>query len=483
MSNELKNLRPGALWHIFSEICSIPHPSGHEEALRDFLKKLAAEAGLKTTVDKTGNLLVEKAASPGMEQHKTVILQCHLDMVPQKNSDCKFDFVKDPISPHIDGDLVKAAHTTLGADNGIGVAAALALMLDKGIVHGPLKALFTVAEETGLHGALNLSPKFVDGDILLNLDSEEEHRVFTGCAGGVRSNHEFSPEYDAVPLRNSAMNIRISGLKGGHSGCDINAGRGNSLKLMAEMLLAAEERFGLKLADLHGGNLDNAIPREAFATVLMPVSNTDKFADFAAGFEVDKVQLFGRAEPGLHIQLTCIKVPDRIFAPDFQGRLLNALNDCPNGVIAMSNAFPGVVETSSNLAAVKNEHGKIIVRTSQRSLKENDKQQLADKICGLFASAGAKCSQDCSYPGWEPRHDSAILKTFCKVHKNISGKEPEAIVIHAGLECGIIHSINPNLDMISFGPEIRNAHSPDESVSISSVARFWELLVELLKAV
>ena len=483
MSNELKKLSPGSLWNIFSDICSIPHPSGHEAALRDFLKKQAEDAGLKVAVDPTGNMLIEKLAFHGMEKHKTVILQSHLDMVPQKNSDVKFDFVKDPVKPKIDGDLIKAEHTTLGADNGIGAAAMMALLLDKDIPHGPLKALFTVEEETGLVGAEKLSPGFVDGDILINLDSEEEHRVFIGCAGGVRSNHEFIAEYDAVPPRNTAMNIKVSGLKGGHSGCDINSGRANSLKLLTEMLTAAEERFGLKLADLHGGSLDNAIPREAFATVLMPVSNTDKFADFAAGFEVEKVQLFGRSEPNLHIQLICVRVPDRVFKEDFQKRLLSALNDCPNGVVALSKAFPGVVETSSNLAAIKSEHGKIIVRTSQRSFCADSKKRLADKICDIFTAAGAACTRDGDYPGWEPCPDSSILKTFTEVHKELSGKEPEAVIIHAGLECGIIHSINPRLDMISFGPEIRNAHSPDESVSISSVGRFWNLLLRLLKTV
>ncbi|MFA6101522.1 MAG: aminoacyl-histidine dipeptidase [Victivallaceae bacterium] len=483
MSDELKKLSPGLLWNTFSDICSIPHPSGHEASLRDFLKSRAEDAGLKTVVDKAGNMLIEKPAFHGMENRRTVILQSHLDMVPQKNSDIKFDFIKDPVKPYIDGDVVKAKDTTLGADNGIGVAAMMALLLDKDIQHGPLKAVFTVEEETGLNGANKLSPHFIEGDILINLDSEEEHRVFVGCAGGVRSNHEFIIEYDAVPPRNTAMNIRVSGLKGGHSGCDINSGRANSLKLLAEMLTAAEERFGLKLADLHGGNLDNAIPREAFATVLMPVSDTDQFADFAAGFEVEKVQLFGRSEPGLHIQLICVRIPDRIFEAGFQKRLLLALNACPNGVIAMSEAFPGVVETSTNLAAVKNEHGKIIVRTSQRSSSADSKKRLADKICDIFTSAGAVCTRDCDYPGWEPRRDSAILKTFSEVHKDVSGKEPEVVIIHAGLECGIIHSINPGLDMISFGPEIRNAHSPDECVSIPSVARFWNLLLKLLKAV
>jgi dipeptidase D len=483
MSDELKKLSPGLLWNIFSDICSIPHPSGHEAALRGFLKSRAEDAGLKVVVDKAGNMLIEKPAFPGMEKHKTVILQSHLDMVPQKNSDTKFDFSKDPVKPYIDEDLVKAEHTTLGADNGIGVAAMMALLLQNDIPHGPLKALFTVEEETGLHGSEKLSPGFVDGDILINLDSEEEHRVFIGCAGGVRSNHEFIAEYDAVPSRNTAMNIRVSGLKGGHSGCDINAGRANSLKLLAEILTAAEERFGLKLADLHGGNLDNAIPREAFATILMPVSSTDEFADFVAGFEVEKVQLFGRSEPAMHIQLICVRIPDRIFTTNFQKRLLSALNDCPNGVVAMSEAFPGVVETSTNLAAVKSEHGKIIVRTSQRSSNADSKKRLADKICDIFTSAGAVCTMDCDYPGWEPKQNSSILKIFTEVHKEVSGNEPEVVIIHAGLECGIIHSINPALDMISFGPEIRNAHSPDECVSISSVARFWNLLLKLLNAV
>ena len=483
MSDELKKLSPGLLWNIFSDICSIPHPSGHEAALRDFLKKRAEDAGLKAVVDKAGNMLIGKPASPGMEKLKAVILQSHLDMVPQKNSDTKFDFLKDTVKTHIDGDMVKAEHTTLGADNGIGVAAMMALLLDKDIQHGPLKMLFTVEEETGLIGAGKLSPGFLDGDILINLDSEEEHRVFTGCAGGVRSNHEFTAEYEAAPPRNTAMNIRVSGLKGGHSGCDINSGRANALKLLAEILTAAEERFGLRLADLHGGSQDNAIPREAFATVLMPFSRTDEFADFAAGFEVEKVQLFGRAEPNLHIQLICVRVPDRVFKEDFQARLLKSLNDCPNGVVAMSEAFPGIVETSTNLAAVKNEQGRIIVRTSQRSSNEDSKKQLAGRIGDIFASAGAICTRDCDYPGWEPKRNSSILKIFTEVHKAVSGNEPEVVIIHAGLECGIIHSINPALDMISFGPEIRNAHSPDECVSISSVARFWNLLLKLLNAV
>lgn len=481
MTTSIKTLEPSLLWDIFNSICSIPHPSGHEEALRDFLKAKALSAGLETEIDKTGNLLISKPASKGMEKARTVILQGHLDMVPQKNSNVQFDFVKDPIKPYITGDMVKAENTTLGADNGIGAAAAMAVLLDKNAQHGPLKALFTVAEEVGLTGALGLQADFLKADILLNLDSEEEGMVFIGCAGGIRSNHEFIPDFTPAPQKHQSKHLTVSGLKGGHSGCDINAGRGNAIKIMAELLTTASKRFQLKLADIHGGNLDNAIPREAFATVLLP-QEAENFASFVSEFETEKRKFFSKAEPDLKISTADAAIPGKIFSDKFQKQFLDALNECPHGVISMSKDFPGIVETSTNLAAIKNDSGKITIRTSQRSPIEKDKMRLSQKICDLFAAAGAKSSTDCEYPGWEPKHNSKVLKTFCEVHKKLFGTEAEKLVIHAGLECGIIYAKNPAMEMLSFGPEIKNAHSPDEYTKISSVAKFWTLLNALLKA-
>lgn len=483
MSNSIKDLEPKILWKHFYSLTQIPRPSKHEKAAVDFVAKFGKELGLETIVDKVGNVIIRKPATPGLENRLGVILQGHLDMVPQKNSDKQHDFEKDPIEAYIDGEWVTANGTTLGADNGIGVAAAMAVLEDKSLVHGPIEALFTIDEETGMTGAFNLQPGVLKGDILMNLDSEDEGELYVGCAGGIDANIKIAYSEEPAPAGFTFVKLAVIGLKGGHSGMDIISGRGNSIKLLFRFLRHAEKEYGIRIASIDGGSLRNAIPREAFAIVGIP---TGKFQAFEkavkAQFDIYK-QEFTKVEPDMAITVEKVETPKVVIDSKAQWGIIRSVFGCPNGVVRMSDAMPGLVETSTNLARVYSDKGYVYVQCLLRSSVDSAKVALAEKMASVFELAGAKVDFDGGYPGWKPNMDSAILKTMSEVYKNKWGKTPEVKAIHAGLECGLLGGVYPNLDMISFGPTIRYPHSPDEKVKIDTVDMFWKFLGEVLKNV
>lgn len=483
MSKDILKLKPEAVWKSFYELTQIPRPSKKEEKVRGFLKKFGEDLELETIVDEIGNVIIKKPATEGMEDRKGIILQSHMDMVPQKNSDTDHDFEKDPIDAFIDGGWVTAKGTTLGADNGMGIAATMAVLEAKDLVHGPVEALITMDEETGMTGAKNLKAGIIDGDILINLDSEDEGELYIGCAGGIDTFGVFKYTSEDVPEGMAAYKVSVKGLKGGHSGLDINYGRGNANKIMNILLLKASEKYGLRLAQIDGGSLRNAIPRESFSVVVVPKDNKADFEQFVTEFETIVKDEFKDADPGVQIICETTKKPKKLIDEKIQSELYNAIANCPNGVIKMSKSVKGITETSTNLAIVKSGRGKIELASLQRSLIDEDKDNLGAEIRKVFEAAGAKAKSSGSYPGWKPNPDSSILKEMKDVYNNKFGKVPEVKVIHAGLECGILGATYPNWDMISFGPTIRNPHSPDEMVNIESVQLFWDFLVETLKHV
>lgn len=481
MTKVLGKLKPQLLWEVFEEICAIPHPSGQEEGVREYLISLAKKHNLSYEVDEVGNLLIRKEASPGFENRQTVILQGHIDMVPQKNSDKPHDFEKDPIEAMIDGEWVTANGTTLGADNGIGVAAAMTILLSDNLIHGPIEALFTIDEETGMTGAFGLKPGFLKGDIMLNLDSEDEGELYIGCAGGINGAFTFNYKEEAVPSDHVAYNFKITGLKGGHSGLDINLGRGNANKIFFRYLSHASVKHGLRLASISGGSLRNAIPREAFAVITLPSSNVEGFEKCLKTYTETISKELSRTEPDLKIEVAKTSLPQNLIDKETEGKLIRAIYACPNGVMRMSDSMQGLTETSTNLAIVKSENRKINVMCLLRSSVDSAKEDLENMMRSVFELAGAEIDFNGGYPGWKPNTDSAILTTMKGVYNMHYGKVPEIKAIHAGLECGLIGGVYPNLDMISFGPTIRYPHSPDEKVHIESVEKFWIFLVETLK--
>lgn len=485
MNNELLQLQPSKLWQYFRELTLIPRPSRKEAQSVEFVKSFAAEHKLAIKVDEVGNVLLSKPATPGYENRTTVILQAHLDMVPQKNSATRHDFEKDPIQTLIDGDWVKANGTTLGADNGIGVAAALAVLTDPSVAHGPIEVLLTIDEETGMTGAFNLKPGFFTGDILMNLDSEEEGELCIGCAGGMNTTATFTYKPEPVPAGYKAYQISLTGLKGGHSGVDIHLGRGNANKLMNRLLWQAANECGLRLASIEGGSLRNAIPRESFALVVVPDTYAIAFeALVKASNELFRSELTP-VEPDLQLKAEKASTPARCFDIDSQKALLSAVYALPNGVIRMTADMPDVVETSTNLAIVKSDetNGVVTVKCLLRSAVDSAKKDLGVMMESVFSLAGATTEHDGAYPGWKPDVNSPILTTMIATYKKQFGKEPMVKVIHAGLECGIIGDVKPGLDMVSVGPTICFPHSPDEKVNIPSVQKFWDYLQETLKQV
>jgi dipeptidase D len=482
----LGNLKPAAIWNHFEAMCAIPHPSKHEEAMREYVVNFAKKNNLEYEVDEVGNVVIRKPATKGMEDRMGIIFQGHLDMVPQANSDANHDFEKDPIKPRIDGEWVKATGTTLGADNGIGVCAALAVLEAKDLVHGPVEALFTIDEETGMTGAFGLKPGYLKGDILMNLDSEDEGELFIGCAGGTNALAEFKYDTVAVPADSVSYKLVVKGLKGGHSGCDIHLGRGNSNKLLFRFLRQAERSFGLRLAEVDGGTLRNAIPREAFAVVTVPAANVKAFEAEVKSYEDIVKKEFVTADPGLEVKLEKADMPKGVFDEKTQKNLINCIFALPNNVIRMSNDMPGLVETSTNLAIVKSDDAekKVSVICLLRSSVDSGKEALERKMESVFELAGSsKIVFDGQYPGWKPNPKSPILQVMLEGYKKQFGTTPKIAAIHAGLECGLIGGVFPNLDMISFGPTIRNPHSPDEMCNIATVGKFWDYLVETIKNV
>lgn len=483
MKNEILNLEPKLLWKHFYSMTQIPRPSKKEERIIQFMKEFGESLGLETIVDEVGNVIIRKPASPGMENRIGVVLQGHLDMVPQKNSDKVHDFEKDPIETIIDGDWVKANGTTLGSDNGMGVAAAMAVLEDKTLAHGPVEALFTIDEESGMTGAFNLQPDVLKGDILINMDSEDEGELYIGCAGGINGNFEFAYHEEDLPKSFKAFRINITGLKGGHSGLDIPLGRGNSCKIITRLIHHGMKDHGLRISSLEAGNMRNAIPREAHAVVALPTEEAQKFAGcFAKLAEKIKAEL-SVTEPGLTISIEETSTPATVIDSDTQQRMIKAIYGCPNGVIRMSDAMPGLVETSTNLSIVKSGNGIVKVTCLLRSSVDSAKHDLVNMMGSIFELAGARVNFDGEYPGWKPNPDSTILRLMQDVYHKKWGKVPEIKAIHAGLECGILGAAYPNWDMISFGPTIRYPHSPDEKVNIPSVGLFYDFLLETLKNV
>ncbi|MBN1251663.1 MAG: aminoacyl-histidine dipeptidase [Bacteroidales bacterium] len=480
MGKEIAKLEPQKLWNNFYNLTQIPRPSKKEERIIAFVEKFGIDLGLETIVDQTGNVIIRKPATKGFENRQGVILQGHLDMVPQKNSDTIHDFEADPIQAYIEGEWVTAKGTTLGADNGIGAAAAMAILESNDIEHGPIEALFTIDEETGMTGATELKPNFLKGDILINLDSEDEGELYIGCAGGINTTAIFNYSEENPKENYKSYRIAVKGLKGGHSGLDIILKRGNANLIMNKILIKANEHFGIMLSEIEGGNLRNAIPREAFALVAIPQEKDLLFIKLVKEIKAQFLDVLTDDE-GLSISLEEIDMPKKFIDTKTTTNLLNSISICPNGVIKMIDALPDVVETSSNLAVVKSENGQIKVLSLQRSSSEEAKNKLCVELKELFEEYNAKVIQDGDYPGWNPNPDSDILSTMKNVYLENFGKTPEVKVIHAGLECGILGATYPNWDMISFGPTIRFPHSPDEKVNIKSVDMFWKYLIETLK--
>ncbi|MDW7748655.1 aminoacyl-histidine dipeptidase [Halomonas sp.] len=482
MNAHLEQLSPRPLWRHFRTLCNTPRPSGHEAALVAILERWADGLGLAHDRDAFGNLRIRKAASPGFESAPGVILQGHLDMVAQANADHPHDFTRDPIETRVGEDgWLHACDTTLGADNGLGVAAALAILEDEALVHGPLEALFTLEEESSMGGALNLAEGWLEGSLLLNLDSEDRGQVYIGCAGGADVIVE--AQLPSAPLVDHEVALRLSltGLSGGHSGIDIHKGRGNANRLLVRVLRALEP-FGARLVDYHGGTLRNALPREAFATLVLPDDEQASASERVAVLQEELRAELAGADEGLTLTLTPHDArPAEALTEQASQLLVRALHVAPCGVERMSVAVPGVVETSNNLGVVSLEGGRFHLCALVRSLRDSATEDLADRFRALFELIGARIRVENAYPGWTPNPDSPLLARFCRLHRERLGSDPEVKVIHAGLECGILGGKYPQLDMISFGPLIRGAHSPDERVELTSVAEFWALLRALVE--
>ncbi|MBI5527240.1 MAG: aminoacyl-histidine dipeptidase [Deltaproteobacteria bacterium] len=484
MSHHLVNeLEPKLLWGHFDAITQIPHPSGHEAKLREHIVALAKKKGLKTTVDATGNVTVHVPATPGREGGRPVVLQGHLDMVGEKNSDTKHDFTKDPIKTVVDGDYVKATGTTLGADNGIGVAAALAVMDDPSGVHGPLELLFTVDEETGLTGASNLEAAHLSGRLMVNLDSEEDGAIFISCAGGVTGCTALKCPTQRAPAGVKPWEIRVGGLKGGHSGLDINDNRANAIKLLAFTLLDAIPAAGAKVLSMEGGSKHNAIPREAVAVVVVPRGREEMLTAAVAKAKATFQATYGDHDPDLDVKVAPSAVrPRKVWTGAAAMRTVRLLLSIPTGVLAMSKEIPGLVETSNNLSVVVMTKEGIEITTCSRSSVNESLTAAIQSIEALGALAGAKVRHEGRYPGWRPEPDSPLLVKAKEVFKAMRGADARVMAIHAGLECGIIMEKLPGMKAISFGPALFSVHSPAEKVQISTVGPFYEYLKELLKA-
>ena len=481
MGNILGGLKPTALWNNFESICGIPHPSKKEQKITEFVVAWAKERNLETIIDEVGNVIIRKPATPGMENRKGIVLQGHLDMVPQKNTDTPHNFDTDPILPWIDGEWVKAKGTTLGADNGIGVAAAMAVLESKDLTHGLIEALFTIDEETGMTGAFGLKSGVLKGDILMNLDSEDEGELYVGCAGGTNANVKFTYTEESVPADSVAFQLTVKGLKGGHSGVDIALERGNSNKILNRILWYSCKNFDLRLSSIDGGSLRNAIPRESTAVITLPKSNADAFKKFVSEFTAIVIKEYKGVETDLTVELVSCDAPAFLIDKKTGCDLLNAIYATPNGVMRDSQDMIGLVETSTNLAIVKSQNKTITVQCLLRSSVDSAKEDLENMFVAVYTLAGAEIVLDGQYPGWKPNMDSAILKEMLAAYEKQFGTKPKIAAIHAGLECGLLGGVYPNWDMISFGPTIRFPHSPDEKVNVASVEKFWDFLVQTLK--
>lgn len=479
----IKDLKPALVFSIFDQINQVPRPSKKEEKIRQYLLDFAAEHNIAVRTDAVGNVAMTVPATPGCESAPMVVMQSHMDMVCESN-DKNFDFNTQPIRTIIDGEWLRADGTTLGADNGIGMAASLAALIDKDLVHGPLEALFTVDEETGLTGANNLGEGMIEGSILLNLDSEDDAEIFVGCAGGVDTTCTFNYKRSFAPTDFHFFRLEISGGLGGHSGGDIHLGRANTNKLLARFLYTLSLEHEVSLAEIDGGNLRNAIPRAAHAVFGVDTARKESvrvaFNKFVADIEVE----YKGIEPTLHFELSTEERPEYAIDLDTTMRLLEALYSAPHGVVSMSRDLEGLVETSTNLASVKMlPDSKVLVTTSQRSSVESRKWDIARQVEALFRLAGAEVTHGDGYPGWAPDMNSRIMRIASDAYEELYGVKPAIKAIHAGLECGLFRAKYPHLDMVSFGPTLRDVHSPSERMHIPAVERFWGQLTRTLEKV
>ena len=475
------DLAPQQVWKHFYSLTQIPRPSGHMERITEFLVNFGKGLGLESFVDEVGNVIIRKPATPGMENRKGVILQAHMDMVPQKNNDTVHDFVNDPIQTWIDGEWVKAKGTTLGADNGMGVAAAMAVLESTDLKHGPLEVLITKDEETGMYGAFGLKPGTLQGEILLNLDSEDEGELYIGCAGGIDITAELSYKEEEADKEMVARKVTLKGLRGGHSGLEINEGRGNANKLLARITHDLLVEFDCRLSSFSGGNMRNAIPREAHAVLLFNPADIEDLPNYIKEYEAQLNAEYAPIESDILLLLDEVETPATVLPEEIQDNMIDMLLACQNGVMRMIPTVPDTVETSSNLAIVLLGDGKAEVRILARSSCDTMKDFLADSLTACFNMAGMKVTLSGGYSGWQPNVDSPILHAMTKSYEEQFGVAPKVKVIHAGLECGIIGANCPGLDMISFGPTLRSPHSPDERVLIPTVKKFYDFLVATLE--
>jgi len=478
----LKGLKPELVWSIFEQICQVPRPSKKEEKIAAFLMNFAVKHNLKAKQDEVGNVLISGPATPGKENVPTIVLQAHMDMVCEKNSDVQHDFDKDPIQPYIDGEWVKAKGTTLGADDGVGIAAGLAVLTSTDLEHGPIECLFTVDEETGLTGAFAIKPNFFTGNILLNLDSEDEGEMFIGCAGGVDTEINLPYKEEATKTSDFAVKLSIKGLAGGHSGDDINKGKANAIKVLNKFIWDINKKYEVRVVKFEGGNLRNAIAREANAIIVFEARHKEDIRIAFNTYAVEMEYVWKLTEPNIKMDLQSCPVPEMAMTPKDSTNFLNAIYAAPHGVFSMSSRMPGMVETSTNLASVKfNKKGNIYITTSQRSDLDSEKYNIAGMVTSVFELAGAEVKQTEPYPGWAPNTDSKILTVLVESYEKLFGKKPVVRSIHAGLECGLFLEKYPNMDMVSFGPTLKGVHSPDEKINIKTVEMWWSHLTDVLK--
>ncbi|MBL7766923.1 MAG: aminoacyl-histidine dipeptidase [Chitinophagaceae bacterium] len=480
MSDSIKQLEPQALWGHFADLNAVPRPSKKEERVIAFMKAFGESLNLPTQVDEAGNVIIKKPATAGMEDRETVVLQSHLDMVHQKNNDTRFDFNTQGIDMYIDGDWVKARGTTLGADNGIGVSAIMCLLQSTDIPHPALEALFTIDEETGMTGALELKGGLLSGKIMLNLDTEEDNELTIGCAGGIDVTGEGNYQTNA-PTHTAAFRLQVTGLTGGHSGIDIHKGRANANKLMNRLLMNVNKSSEISIASIEGGSLRNAIPRESVA--LVTTNDSESLQRIVKSFEDIFRKEYHTTDPNLCIRIEACDLPDQVMSPEFKQILLRSIYTCPNGIYRMSPDIAGLVQTSNNLARVVVKDGTYSIQCLTRSSVETEKTDLADAITAVFDGLGAKTTFGGSYPGWMPEPSSPIVTLMSGLYRELFQAEAHVNACHAGLECGILGRNYPGMQMISFGPNIYGAHSPDEKVQISSVQKFWGYLLETLKRI
>ena len=483
MTKPIQQLQPKALWKNFADLNAVPRPSKKEERVINFAKTFGENLGLETIVDNVGNVIIRKPATKGMENRIPIVMQSHLDMVHQKNNDTKFDFDKEGIQMFVDDDWVKAKGTTLGADNGIGVAAIMAILESTNIPHPAIEALFTIDEETGMTGAMGLKGGLLKGKILLNLDTEDDDELTIGCAGGIDVTAQGKYKAIKTPRAHKGYQLTVKGLNGGHSGMDIHKGFGNANKLMNRILFETTEKFGIRIHKIDGGGLRNAIPRESATIITVPEKMVNAFRKYFKALTVTLKQEHATTDQNLTIEIKSTVLPNTVIAKEFQANLLRAIYACPNGIYRMSPDIPDLVQTSNNLARVLLRGGKYEVLCLTRSSVDTEKTDLTNAIKSTFELIGAKVKTSGNYPGWTPQPDAEIVKVLSKLYRKMFKGEPNVNACHAGLECGILGTNYPEMEMISFGPNIRGAHSPDEKVQISSVQKFWKYLLATLKVI